>query len=68
MQLLYAAGSEPRQIPPGRAAEIAEQLRKTACARWTPPKLASVIRLLADAAARAAAADEHWTWTPAEAE
>jgi len=64
VRLLFAACTTPRQIPPDQAAEIADQLRATARGRWTPPKLAAVIRLLADAAARAASNGEPWTWTP----
>jgi hypothetical protein len=63
-KLLTSAGAQPQHIAPDRAAELAEQLLATARNRYTPPKLAAQIRLLADGAARAAEAREAWTWTP----
>ncbi|MGW7268269.1 DUF7739 domain-containing protein [Streptomyces sp. NPDC054842] len=52
-----------RTFPAAEADQLAGQLLKVARARGTKPAVAALARALADAAARAAAAGEEWTWT-----
>ncbi|MFJ2186307.1 hypothetical protein ACIOJG_37490 [Streptomyces anulatus] len=54
-----------RTFPAADAAQLSEQLLKVARNRRIKPAVAGLARALADAAARAAAADEPWTWTTA---
>jgi len=50
-------------IPASQAAVLAEQLLKASRTRHLKPALSALARLLADAAARAAADGEPWEWT-----
>jgi len=52
-----------RTFPAADAAQLSEQLLKVARNRRIKPAVATLARALADAAARAAADDEPWTWT-----
>lgn len=52
-----------RTFPAADAAQLSEQLLKVARNRRIKPAVAALARALADAAARAAADDEPWTWT-----
>ena len=61
--LLESTGAEPHTIPAARAAVYAELLLHSVRTRFYPKKLAAPTRLLADAAARAAADGQPWTWT-----
>jgi hypothetical protein len=50
-------------IPPTIAAQFAGQLYRLAASTCTPRRLGPAARLLADAAARAAAAGKSWSWS-----
>ncbi|MGW1306511.1 DUF7739 domain-containing protein [Streptomyces sp. NPDC002514] len=52
-----------RTIPAPEAARYAEQLLKASRTRHMKPKWSALARALADAAARAAADGQPWTWT-----
>ncbi|MFD3716253.1 hypothetical protein [Streptomyces sp. NPDC058677] len=69
IQHLETAGTEGElTIPADQAAPFSELLSTVAGHRHTKPKPAKVARLLGDAAARAAAEGEPWTWTTTTAE
>ncbi|GGZ19699.1 DUF7739 domain-containing protein [Streptomyces nitrosporeus] len=61
VQLLEAPTDE--SFTPAESAELSEQLLKVSRARYLKTGSAAVARHLADAAARAAADGESWTWT-----
>ncbi|MFB8407544.1 hypothetical protein [Streptomyces sp. NPDC055912] len=61
--LLKHAAAEGAEFTPDQATALGDALMKVARHRFTTPKVAAVARLLADAAARAAADGEMWTWT-----
>jgi hypothetical protein len=63
--LLQSAGTEPHSIPPDAAAAYPDLLLCAVRTNAFPEKAAPTARLLADAAARAAADREPWAWTPA---
>ncbi|MEV6536667.1 hypothetical protein AB0M86_45155 [Streptomyces sp. NPDC051639] len=65
-QLLDSAGAGPVTLLPDRAADVSALFLAAANHRLMKPKFAAAARLLADAAARAAADDEPWTWTPTD--
>ncbi|MFK3735977.1 hypothetical protein ACI2LJ_37540 [Streptomyces sp. NPDC088090] len=54
---------EPRAFPAAEAARVSEQLLKVSRTRHMKPRASALARTLADAAARAAADGEPWTWT-----
>jgi hypothetical protein len=63
--LLDTAGTEAHTIPAEQAADFAYLLLHAVHNTYFPKKAAKTARLLAEAAARAAADGEPWTWTPA---
>ncbi|MFE5482390.1 hypothetical protein [Streptomyces sp. NPDC056527] len=63
VELLEHAAAEGAQFTPAQAEAISEALMKVARHRFTKPKIAAAARLLAEAAGRAAADGEAWTWT-----
>ncbi|MFF8506424.1 hypothetical protein ACF07L_38170 [Streptomyces anulatus] len=54
---------ESRMLPNAEAARLAEHLLKVARNRRIKPGVAALARSLADAAGRATAEGESWTWT-----
>jgi hypothetical protein len=54
---------KPRTFPAADAARISEHLLKVSRTRHLKPRASALARALADAAARAAADGEPWTWT-----
>ena len=62
--LLETAGAEVHTIPADQAAAFAYLLLHAVHNTYFPKKAAKTARLLAEAAARAAADGEPWTWTP----
>ena len=67
VRLLTAACAGPTAAAPDEAAAYAERLKQAAGHRFMKPTLRSPVRLLADAAARAAFASEPWTLGPTAA-
>lgn len=61
VRLLEAPASG--SVPAGAAGQLAEQLLKVARNGRIKPAVAALARALADAAARAAADGEAWTWS-----
>ncbi|MFE0654084.1 hypothetical protein ACFVZH_36620 [Streptomyces sp. NPDC059534] len=61
--LLKHAATEGGEFTPDQATALGDALMKVARHRFTKPKVAAAARLLAEAAARAAADGEMWTWT-----
>ncbi|MCX4682639.1 hypothetical protein OG413_46700 [Streptomyces sp. NBC_01433] len=61
VRILEAPAS--RSFPAAEAAQLSEQLLKVARNRHTKSAVALLARAMADAAARAAAGGEAWTWT-----
>ncbi|WP_098899397.1 DUF7739 domain-containing protein [Streptomyces sp. st77] len=57
------AEPESRTLPEAEATRLAEQLLKVAQNRRIKPGVAALARSLADAAGRAMADGESWTWT-----
>lgn len=63
VELLEHAVAEGAQFTPAQAAAVSDALMKVARHRFTKPKVAAAVRLLAEAGARAATDNETWTWT-----
>lgn len=66
-QLLEQAGEKSQEVPAAQATDFAAMLRQLARERYLRPSVARRARALGDAAARAGAAGEPWTLTPATA-
>jgi hypothetical protein len=64
LDLLEFPGARPVSLDPDQAAVVAQLFRTAAGHRSMARKFAGPARLLGDAAARAAADGETWTWTP----
>ncbi|MFE7113101.1 hypothetical protein ACFU9W_44120 [Streptomyces sp. NPDC057600] len=62
LALLSEPGSD-RTIPAAEAAQLSDLLLRVSRSRGTKPKPSALARALADAAGRAAADEEPWTWT-----
>ncbi|MEU6170175.1 DUF7739 domain-containing protein [Streptomyces tanashiensis] len=63
LHALKDAAATGAQFNPAEAGAFAEVLLRVSRLGFVKPKLAAVARSLADAAARAAADGEMWTWT-----
>ncbi|QGZ49980.1 hypothetical protein GPZ77_17805 [Streptomyces sp. QHH-9511] len=62
VKLLEHAAAEGAEFTPAQAQAIGEALMKVASHRFTKPKVAAAVRLLAEAAGRAATDGETWDW------
>ncbi|MET7816520.1 hypothetical protein ABZT26_37525 [Streptomyces sp. NPDC005395] len=67
VRLLEHATETEHEVPADQAVVMAGQLRRIARSRYTRPKVAAWAMRLGDAAARAGADGEPWTWTPTTA-